>query len=92
MSSDGNSQLHLFVRQVDAEGALRGKENGAPLDAFGDMGMAPLSPKHRFEIDVRMFQSFGESVSTAHRLGSDPILFEITGSSHSDISLLSDIA
>jgi ankyrin repeat protein len=39
---DGDTPLHVLIWQKDTEGAITLIENGAPLNAPGDMGETPL--------------------------------------------------
>ena len=39
---DGDTPLHVLIWRGDTAGALKLIENGAPIDAVGDMGETPL--------------------------------------------------
>jgi ankyrin repeat protein len=39
---DGDTPLHVLIRRNETAGALMLIENGAPVDAAGDMGETPL--------------------------------------------------
>ena len=39
---DGDTALHVLIRRGDTKGALLLIENGAPINALGDMGETPL--------------------------------------------------
>jgi len=41
-SCDGDTPLHVLIWRGDTEGALFLIENGAPINAVGDMGETPL--------------------------------------------------
>jgi len=40
--ADGDTPLHVLIWRGDTEGALLLLENGAPVNAIGDMGETPL--------------------------------------------------
>jgi ankyrin repeat protein len=42
VDADGDTPLHVLIWQKDAEGAIKLIENGALLNAPGDMGETPL--------------------------------------------------
>ena len=42
---DGDTPLHVLIRREDTEGALALIENGATIDAIGDMGETPRLSK-----------------------------------------------